>query len=56
MSSAKAIKEKTFSLHWGSGVVEEEVQVINQYCRPTLQLLRFDEGDAKGSWLAERSC
>lgn len=41
-------KPKTFSLHWGSGVVEEEVQIVTPYHRPTIQLLRFTAGPAKG--------
>jgi hypothetical protein len=41
---------KTFSLHWGSGVVEEEVQIETPYHRPTIQLLRFTEGQAKGTY------
>jgi hypothetical protein len=43
-------KEKTFSLHWGSGVVEEEVQFETPYHRPTIQLLKFTEGEAAGSY------
>jgi hypothetical protein len=41
---------KTFSLHWGSGVVEEEAQIATPYHRPTIQLLKFTEGEAKGSY------
>jgi hypothetical protein len=41
---------KTFSLHWGSGVVEEEAQISTRYHRPTIQLLKFTEGDAKGTY------
>src|SRR5262250_204299 len=41
---------KTFSLHWGSGVVEEEAQVETPYHRPTIQLLKFTGGKAKGSY------
>jgi hypothetical protein len=41
---------KTFSLHWGSGVVEEEVQITTPYHRPTIQLLKFTDGKAKGSY------
>jgi len=41
---------KTFSLHWGSGVVEEEAQIATLYHRPTIQLLKFTEGEAKGSY------
>jgi len=42
--------QKTFSLHWGSGVVEEEVQIETPYHRPTVQLLKFTAGKAKGSY------
>lgn len=41
---------KTFSLHWGSGVVEEEVQIATPYHRPTIQLLKFTDGKAKGTY------
>ena len=41
---------KTFSLHWGSGVVEEEAQIATPYHRPTIQLLKFTDGKAKGSY------
>jgi len=41
---------KTFSLHWGNGVIEEEVQITTPYHRPTIQLLKFTEGQAKGSY------
>ena len=41
---------KTFSLHWGSGVVEEEAQIETPYHRPTIQLLKFTDGKAKGSY------
>ncbi len=41
---------KTFSLHWGSGVVEEEAQIATPYHRPTIQLLKFTEAEAKGSY------
>jgi len=41
---------KTFSLHWGSGVIEEEAQIETQYHLPTIQLLKFMDGEAKGSY------
>jgi hypothetical protein len=41
---------KTFSLHWGSGVVEEEAQIETPHHRPTIQLLKFTDGKAKGSY------
>jgi hypothetical protein len=43
-------KLKTFSLHWGSGLVEEEVQVPTPYHIPTIQLLKFTEGQAAGTY------
>lgn len=42
--------EKTFAFHWGSGIVEEEVQIHSQYHCPTIQLLKFTDGAAKGSY------
>jgi hypothetical protein len=41
---------KTFSLHWGSGVIEEEAQIETPYHRPTIQLLKFTAGKAKGAY------
>jgi hypothetical protein len=41
-------KEKTFAFHWGSGVVAEEAQVETPYDRPTIQLLKYTEGEAAG--------
>ncbi len=43
-------QEKTFSLHWGSGIIEEEAQVATPYHRPTIQLLRFTAGEAAGTY------
>jgi hypothetical protein len=43
-------KPKTFSLHWGSGVIEEEAQIETPYHRPTVQLLRFTRGEAAGDY------
>jgi hypothetical protein len=40
---------KTFSLHWGSGIVDEEVQTVGPYHRPTIQLLKSLDGQAGGS-------
>lgn len=48
MASERAMK--TFSLHWGSGVVEEEAQIETPYHRPTIQLLKFTAGKAKGTY------
>jgi len=43
-------KPKTFALHWGSGVIEEEVQITSRYHRPTIQLLKFTAGAASGTY------
>src|SRR5215470_14502880 len=40
--------EKTFELHWGSGIIEEEVQIVTPYHVPTIQLLKFTAGPAAG--------
>lgn len=39
---------KEFSFHWGSGVVAEEAQVESPHHVPTLQLLRYTDGNAEG--------
>ena len=43
-------KVKTFALHWGSGIIEEEVQIETAYHRPTIQLLKFTDGEAAGTY------
>ena len=48
-------KEKRFSYHWGSGVVAEEARVEGPHHVPTIQLLRYTEGDAAGG-IAVRFC
>ena len=45
---AKAAKPKTFNLHWGSGIVEEEATIATEYHKPSIQLLKFTDGEAKG--------
>lgn len=55
MGASSKSTAKAFSLHWGSGVIEEEAQFATPYHRPTIQLLRFTEGEAKGSY-ALRFC
>lgn len=39
---------KVFNLHWGSGIVTEQAQADGEYKSPTIQLLEFTEGEAKG--------
>ena len=41
-------KPRSFSYHWGSGYVAEQAQVESPHHRPTLQLLRYTEGEAAG--------
>ena len=45
---AKPAKAKTFNLHWGSGIVEEEATITTPYHKPSIQLLKFTDGEAKG--------
>ena len=42
-------QRKAFSYGWGSGYVAEEAQVRGAHHIPTLQLLRYTEGEAAGS-------
>jgi hypothetical protein len=48
-SLGSATGKRRFSVHWGAGVVEEEIRVHSQYHQPAIQLLRFTEGAASGS-------
>ncbi|OLC16205.1 MAG: hypothetical protein AUH29_05705 [Candidatus Rokubacteria bacterium 13_1_40CM_69_27] len=50
MASKRKPSVKTFSLHWGRGIIEEEAQIETKYHRPTIQLLKFTEGDAAGTY------
>ena len=50
MAKAPKTQARTFSLHWGSGIIEEEVQIATPYHRPTIQLLKFTEGEAAGTY------
>ncbi|MCH8236066.1 MAG: hypothetical protein IIC29_08065 [Chloroflexi bacterium] len=43
-----ASKPKTFSFHWGNGIVAEEAQVRTEHHVPTFQLLRYTEGSMEG--------
>jgi hypothetical protein len=42
-------KPRTFALHWGSGVIEEEATIADRYHRPAIQLLKFLDGEARGT-------
>ena len=43
------LKQKPFSYPWGSGYVAEEARVKGEYHVPTLQLLKYTEGEAAGN-------
>lgn len=49
-SPVQSAKQRTFALHWGSGVIEEEAIAVDQYHRTAIQLLKFTEGPAAGSY------
>jgi len=49
MAKKQTAPTKSFSLHWGKGVIEEEVRVSATYHQPTIQLLKFTEGAAAGA-------
>ena len=40
--------KKSFSYHWGSGIVAEEAQIETPHHMPTIQLLEFTEGPSAG--------
>ena len=48
-------KRKSFTYSWGSGYVAEEARVDGEYHVPTLQLLKYTEGEAAGN-LSVRFC
>lgn len=39
MKAKKPPRQREFSLHWGRGVIEEEVQIETAYHRPTMLIL-----------------
>jgi hypothetical protein len=49
MAKEQAKTTRAFALHWGKGVIEEEVRVAATYHQPTIQLLKFTEGPAAGT-------
>lgn len=48
-SPSKKNEPRSFTLHWGTGIIEEEAQIGATYHNPTIQLLTFTEGAAKGT-------
>ncbi len=48
-TAAKVVEPRTFSLHWGKGIIEEEARIGSTYHHPTIQLLTFTEGAMKGT-------
>ena len=47
--SARAIP-RPFNYHWGSGQIVEEAAYSGQHHEPAIQLLQYDQGDARGGW------
>lgn len=41
---------RSFSLHWGKGIIEEEIRITSAHHQPAIQLLKFTEGPAAGSY------
>jgi hypothetical protein len=50
MAKRPKTEAKAFALHWGSGIIEEEAQIVTPYHRPTIQLLKFTAGEARGAY------
>ena len=44
----KGTKQRKFSFPWGSGIIAEEAQYEGEWSRPTIQLLKYTEGEAEG--------
>ena len=41
---------RPFTMHWGSGQIVEEARFEGEHTQPTIQLMRFADGDAAGSY------
>ena len=41
---------RPFTMHWGSGQIVEEARFEGEHTQPTIQLMRFETGDAAGSF------
>ncbi len=50
MAKRAKTEAKTFSLHWGSGIIEEEAQIVTPYHLPTIKLLKFTAGEVLGTY------
>ena len=48
-AASKPAEPRGFALHWGKGIIEEEARIGSAYHHPTIQLLTFTEGAAKGT-------
>jgi hypothetical protein len=48
-------KPRTFDLHWGSGIIAEEVRFEGEHHVPAIQLLEFTQGETAGA-LSIRFC
>ncbi len=50
MKKNAASKPRTFSLHWGAGTIAEEAVALDKYHRSVIQLLKFEQGAAAGTY------
>jgi hypothetical protein len=41
---------RPFEMHWGSGEIVEEASCVGEYHEPTIQLMRYTDGPAAGSF------
>ena len=41
---------RPFSMHWGSGLIVEEASYVGEHHVPAIQLMRYDDGPAAGSY------
>ena len=41
---------RPFSMHWGEGQIVEEARFEGKHAVPAIQLMRFDTGDAAGTY------
>ena len=44
MQALGRVVPRPFGMHWGSGLIVEEVSAETPYAEPTIQLLEFEDG------------
>jgi hypothetical protein len=49
MAAARKLP-RPFEVHWGRGEIVEEASFTGEYHEPAIQLMRYTEGDAAGSY------